>query len=144
LDLGWRLYLLELHAGYLHSPLLRRLVEHHPQASAERLARGECFVEREAPHHVTDVGLGELIDRQGKIFDLVKRLHRVNDLVIDNGTDFHRDVISRDDGNLVEPHYLLAHVDEARRLIAVLDSQDDGSRSVEEGDDDIEPAAKDR
>ena len=117
LDRPRRVDRLQLDAGHAHAPLLGCLVEHRPQLRVDRVAARERLLERHRADHVSKRRDRELLHRLEHVGDLVRGLHRVGDLVVDDGVDADRHVVLGDHGLRRERLHGLLHVDHHRDAV---------------------------
>ena len=69
------------------------------------------MVEIQGADDVAQARERQLLDAPLQVLHLVGRPHGIRDDVVDDGVDFHRDVVARDDGLRLDLGDLLAQVD---------------------------------
>src|SRR5215204_2710938 len=115
--------LFELHPRHPDAPLLRYLVEDRAQLRVDLIAGGQGLVQDEVADHVAQGGLGDLLQRQVEVGDLVLGGPRVDNLVVDDGRDLHPDVVVGDDRLRLEGHDLFPQVRFGQHAIHHRDDQ---------------------
>src|SRR5918994_7721496 len=102
--------LLELHPRHPDAPFLRHLVKDRAQFRVDLVAGGQGLVEDEVADDVPQSSLGDLLQRQVEVCDLVLCGPRVDYLIVDHGRDLHPDVVARDDRLRLEGNDLFPQV----------------------------------
>ena len=130
LDRGRRVDRLKLNAVDANTPTAGRFIEDAAQLRVDRITARERRFQVEGADDVTQSCDSELFDGLDEVGDLVGRIHRVGDLVVDDRVNGDDNVIRCDDGLGLE----------ARHLLAKVHSRGD---AVDEGDEDVQAAVHD-
>ena len=150
-DLFRGLDFLQFHAVHFHAPFIGGFIQDVAQLHVHRIPGSESKIQRELTNHVTQRGLGQLLDCFGKVTDLIDCFVRIGDLEIEQRVDVHGHVIGCDHVLAwkvidvfpqVNAVFHLLHHDHLSAVIRFVVAPMDRAHFIEDGDDDVNAAGK--